>query len=349
MQSSQSTTAAISPAGREDHVVEPVVAVDDRRRPLLGDPGRETLVDLVDGRQLAGLGLLPLTLPAPELPLDVGLLASQVAEPDLVGIDLVDRDQRVDDALADRPPLVLVELLGVLGGAQDRPLDEPHHVEGRAVHRFVLAEADDGRHRDGRVLKRGDHAVLASHVVGGAEALAERRAAERPGVPGGVADPEGEVGAPAGDPIEARAAAGPRGRSPRTSPRPRRGRSPLGRPRAVSLLPHVAGSICGRPLRLRRGPDDLRLGQLRRHTCAARGSIRTRSRTSSATIPRLWPTFAGWRPAPSPRASSRPSSASPRVCEDPEGLIDSMFAGMKPDEAMVAASGRSGARACSPV
>jgi len=36
--------------GGEDHVVQPVVAVDDRRRPLRGDAAGQRVVDLVDRR-----------------------------------------------------------------------------------------------------------------------------------------------------------------------------------------------------------------------------------------------------------------------------------------------------------
>ena len=45
--------------------------------------------------------------------------------------------------------------------------------------------------------------MLAAHVVGGGQHLAERRAAQHPGVPGGVGDPVGEVGVAAGDELEA--------------------------------------------------------------------------------------------------------------------------------------------------
>ena len=81
--------------------------MDDRRRALLGDPLGEPVVDVVDERELARLRLLPLAVPALQLALDVGLLAPELAEADRVGLDLVDRDERVDDALADRPALVL--------------------------------------------------------------------------------------------------------------------------------------------------------------------------------------------------------------------------------------------------
>ncbi len=176
--------------------------MDDRRRSLLGDAGGEAAVNVVDEVQIAGLRLLPLPLPALQLPLDVGLLAAQLPQADGVGIDVVDLDQRVDDALADRLALPLVERVRVLGRAQDRALDEIHDVEGRAVHRFVLAEAGHRRDRNRGLLEGGDHAVLAAHVVGRAEPLAQRRAAERPAAAGGVADAEGQVRAAPGDAIE---------------------------------------------------------------------------------------------------------------------------------------------------
>src|SRR4051794_38381163 len=127
-------------ARTEDHVVEAVVAVDDGCRALLGDPRRERLVDAVDRRQPARLRLLPLTVPAVELAGDVLLLAAEVAEAGRVGVDGMDLDQGVGDALADRSAVTFVgECLRLGEAAQDRPLDELHHVEGRAVDALVLA------------------------------------------------------------------------------------------------------------------------------------------------------------------------------------------------------------------
>ena len=160
-------------------------------------------MDLVHHGQLARLRLLPLALPAPQLPLDISLLAPELTQPDLVGINPMDCDQCVDHPLADRSALVLREGRCVVRRSQDRALDEAHHVEGRAVDVLVLAEPDDGRHGDGSLLQGGDHAVLAAHVVGGAEPLAERGTAERPGVAGRVPHPEGHVRAAPGDPVEA--------------------------------------------------------------------------------------------------------------------------------------------------
>ena len=48
MHSSQSSTASIRAVGGDDAVVEAVVAVHDRRRALLGNVGRQLIVDLVD-------------------------------------------------------------------------------------------------------------------------------------------------------------------------------------------------------------------------------------------------------------------------------------------------------------
>ena len=53
VQISQSSTATTSPSSTTMRVVEPVVAVDDRRRALLGDARGQRVVDLVDERQLA--------------------------------------------------------------------------------------------------------------------------------------------------------------------------------------------------------------------------------------------------------------------------------------------------------
>ena len=83
--------------------------MDDRGALLRRDAGGEALVDPVDRGQLARLRFLPLAVPAAQLAGDVVLLAAEVAEPDRVGVDGVDRGQGVGDAHAD---LVAVALVG---------------------------------------------------------------------------------------------------------------------------------------------------------------------------------------------------------------------------------------------
>ena len=178
--------------------------MDQRRRPLLGDPRREAVVDAVDAGQLARLRLLPLALPAAQLAGDVVLLAAELAEPDRVGVDGVDLGQGVGDAHADRPPIVLVgEDLGLGEAAQDRALDELHHVEGGAGDALVLAEADQRRHRHGG-RPAGPRAPGARGPCRGRSRAACRAAAgaaPSAAQPASL-DPVGQVREPAGDALE---------------------------------------------------------------------------------------------------------------------------------------------------
>ena len=74
-----------------DHaVVEPVVAVDDRRRALLGDATPAGARGPRRVGQLAGLRLLPLAVPPLQLAGDVALPAAEVAQPDRIDVDGVD-------------------------------------------------------------------------------------------------------------------------------------------------------------------------------------------------------------------------------------------------------------------
>ncbi len=138
--------------------------------------------------------------------------------------------------------------------------------------------------------------MLARHVVGGAEPLAERRPAQRPAAPGGVGDAVGQVRVAAGDPLEgerglgARHVRGEPGLDPaRSIPSTRR--VGIG---ACSLIAHrVGASICtttretaqpvaGQPAddRLRdrlRGPDRPR-GDRRRPIPPAAPGLRERDR-----------------------------------------------------------------------
>ena len=83
--------------GGEDDVVEPEVTVDDPgRADLDGEVGGQAAVDLVEGRQGPGPGLVELALPAGQLTLQVAVVAAEVAQPDPLGVDPVEGDQGVD-------------------------------------------------------------------------------------------------------------------------------------------------------------------------------------------------------------------------------------------------------------
>ncbi len=115
----------------------------------------------------------------------------------------MDAGEHVDELLAGVRPGGCVEAAGRIRVAGDEAVDEAHDVEGGAVDAVVGAQADGRRHGDVGRGQGGDDAVLAAHVVGGGEHLAEGRPAQHPVVAVGVGDPVGEVGAPAGDEVEA--------------------------------------------------------------------------------------------------------------------------------------------------
>src|SRR5881394_513033 len=90
-----------------------------------------------------------------------------------------------------RSPIALIgERLCLCQTAQDRSLDELHHVEGGFVDALVLAEPNHRRYRDiGRSERR-------------AETLAQGWPSQRPALTGGVADAVSQVGVATGDALE---------------------------------------------------------------------------------------------------------------------------------------------------
>ena len=144
-----------------DHrVVEPVVGVRDRGRPLGWDAGREAVVHLLDaavlehesGLALLCLRLLELAVPPLELTLHVALPPGEVAEPHGVDVDRMEVDEHVDQVVGDDRALRFVEPgRDVRRRPQDRTVDEVHHVERRAVDCFVGAQTERVRHRHRRV------------------------------------------------------------------------------------------------------------------------------------------------------------------------------------------------------
>ena len=104
--------------------------------------------------------------------------------------------------------------------ADDVPLDEGHHVERCPVDRVVHAQAQGRGNRHPGRSEGTEDGVLALHVVGGGEDVADRWSAEGEGTAGVVGDPVGQVGAPTGDQLEGQRwiALGNRRRHPRGDP-----------------------------------------------------------------------------------------------------------------------------------
>ena len=206
--------------GGEDDVVEAEVAVDDPgRADLGGEVGRQAAVDLVEGGQGAGPGLVELALPAGQLAFQVAVVAAELAEADLVGVDPVEGDQGVHQRVGRPGPRRLVQA-GGHGGlvAGDDAVDVGHHVEGGAGDGRVLAEAEGGRHRHRGAGQGGDDPVLAAHVVGRGQHPVQGRAAQHPARPGRVGDPVGEVGTAPGDLADGQRRPHPGRRWPGTRP-----------------------------------------------------------------------------------------------------------------------------------
>src|SRR6056297_1658559 len=184
-------------------VVEAVVAVDDRGRPLLGDALEQPLVGAVDRREVTRAALVPLAVPPLELALDVPLVPAEIGEAGPLEIDGVDRCHGVDQRPAGIAASRLVENRdGALAVAQDVAVDVTHHVERCTVDGRVVAEPPHGRYGNGCVLQARQNPVLAAHVVCARQHVTQRRATQDVRVVALTIDAIGEVGVAAGDDLE---------------------------------------------------------------------------------------------------------------------------------------------------
>ena len=169
---------------------------------------------------------LPLRRPALQLPLDVAGPLGQVAEPDGIDVDEVELGQHVDEVEGH----VSTHGRGQ-GGALVRAVEHDaihvaHDVEGGAVDVGVGAEGEGGRDGHRGADERRDDAVLAGHVVGRGEDVAEGRPPEHDAPTGRIGDRVGEVGAAAGDQRERERRDGARHVRARATPRREPRRSP---------------------------------------------------------------------------------------------------------------------------
>ena len=159
------------------------------------------MVDAVDGH------LVELAVPALELARDVALALGEVAEPHLVDVHGVQGGERLGQRLPGAARVASSSAAAAAVVAQDVALDELHHVERPAVHLGVGAQAEGAGDGHVRRAQGGHDPVLAGHVVGGRQYVADRRPAQGVGVAGRVLDPVGEVGPSAGHQVEGEAVA----------------------------------------------------------------------------------------------------------------------------------------------
>ena len=80
--------------------------MDDRRGWRVRQAGPQTARELVDGREIAGLGPFPLLAPPPHLTFEVPVGMAEVAEPDGVVVDRVDLHEHVDERFGAAPGVV---------------------------------------------------------------------------------------------------------------------------------------------------------------------------------------------------------------------------------------------------
>jgi hypothetical protein len=92
----------------------------------------------------------------------------------------VDLGERVDELVADAPPLLRVVERRRHGGGHHVAVHPLHHVERRADHLLVVADGDHGRHARGGAEDRREQPRLAQHVMGRRRQRRARRAAQHP-------------------------------------------------------------------------------------------------------------------------------------------------------------------------
>jgi hypothetical protein len=172
--------------------------VHDARRSGLRERGLHAARQLVDLGEVARLVGVPLLAPPGHVAGEEAFGLAEVGEADRRGIRPVQAGEDVDQLVRHVPRVVEPERRELVDRADDPAVDPVHHVERRADHVDVVAERPRHRHRHARALERGDHAVLAAHVVCGLHHVAERRPPHDPRV-GTVGHCVGEVRPAAGD------------------------------------------------------------------------------------------------------------------------------------------------------
>src|SRR6516164_9652011 len=144
----------------EDHVVEPIVAVNDGDALLLRQRARQPIDQPFDFRNVLRLRCAILLGPAVNLARKVIAGAAEIRKADLFGIEIVELAERPYLALKYLAPR-LWRLTGQRGIPEHPALFHRHDVEGRADDGVVGAERIRMRDRKALLGQRGDDTELA--------------------------------------------------------------------------------------------------------------------------------------------------------------------------------------------
>jgi hypothetical protein len=163
--------------GVQDHVVQAIVAMDDRGDVVGRAAGRQELDQPVHVLDRAGLGRLVLLGPAVDLAGEVVAGLAVVGQADGGVVDIVQGGQGGDLGLVDRPALGRL-VVGQGPVPQDPAFDIVHHVEDRADHVLVHAQRVGLGDGEAGLVQARDHLELAVDGVGAGQQLARRLAAQ---------------------------------------------------------------------------------------------------------------------------------------------------------------------------
>ena len=137
--------------------------------------------DVAVPRVLRQPDVLPLRTPPTDLPVQIADGFPEVAESDRVRVDRVQIGQHLDQGVDASGDLGLAaEFLQFSSAAHHPAGHKGHHAERRAEHGIVLDHGDRLRHRNAGVGQRGDHPILAGHVVCRGSQTMQRWTAQHP-------------------------------------------------------------------------------------------------------------------------------------------------------------------------
>ena len=144
----------------------------------------------------------PLTLPARQLSLNVGLFAAKIAKSDCVHINVVNCGKNMDQRISSVCSCFNTQLRAGLGISSDDAIDEIHDVKGCVVDIDVVAVSSHWCNRNGSIAKGSDDSELTAHVVRCRKDVTEGRSAQNPTSACGVGHVVGQVRESASDQFE---------------------------------------------------------------------------------------------------------------------------------------------------